>query len=134
MSNPAINLTEESWKRAERTMNLEQLRTLVAQGESESLEFKRTTGQRSEAFKTVCAMLNGTLPGFVIFGVTNDGQIIGQDVTPNTHEQLANECRRIEPPAFPDIVTVPVDDRRSATGDPHRTGAHWACVAQSNSQ
>lgn len=47
-------------------MRLEELQQLVAKGESESLEFKKTTGQRSEAAKTVCAMLNG-LGGFVLF-------------------------------------------------------------------
>ena len=40
-------------------MRLEELQKLVAAGESENLEFKKTTGQRSEAAKTVCALLNG---------------------------------------------------------------------------
>lgn len=36
-----------------------ELRKLVSDGESERVEFKRSTGQRTEAAKTVCAMLNG---------------------------------------------------------------------------
>ena len=39
-------------------MLLEELQKLVAKGESESLEFKKSTGQRSEAAKTVCALFN----------------------------------------------------------------------------
>jgi ATP-dependent DNA helicase RecG len=78
---------------------------LVASGESERLEFKRTTGQRTEAMRTVCGMLNA-LGGFVLFGVKENGQIIGQAVSTHTLEEIANELRRIEPPAFPDVETV----------------------------
>ena len=51
-------------------MLLEELQKLVAAGESENLEFKKTTGQRIEAAKTFCALLNG-LGGFLLFGVSD---------------------------------------------------------------
>ncbi len=86
-------------------MNLQELTDLVNGGESERVEFKKTTGQRSEAMRTVCAMLNG-MGGFVLFGVTDRKQIVGQTVTGQTLEEVANELRRIEPPAFPDIEPV----------------------------
>ena len=54
-------------------MNLAELKRLVAKGESERVEFKRSTGTRNEATRTVCAMLNG-MGGFVVFGVV--GMII----------------------------------------------------------
>jgi ATP-dependent DNA helicase RecG len=95
-------------------MHLAELEVLVSAGESETLEFKRTTGQRTDAFKTVCAMLNGVQPGMVVFGVKDDGQIVGQDVAATTLEQIAAECRRIDPPAHVEVVPVPVDERRSA--------------------
>jgi ATP-dependent DNA helicase RecG len=88
-------------------MNLKELEKLVAGGESDKVEFKRSTGQRTEAFKTICAMLNG-LGGFILFGVTDKGEIIGQQVSSRTLEDIAVEMRRIEPPALPDIETVPV--------------------------
>ena len=66
------------------------------------MEFKKTTGQRSDAAKTVCALLNN-LGGFVLFGVSDKGEIIGQQVTARTIEDITNELRRIEPPAFPEI-------------------------------
>lgn len=62
--------------------------------------------------KSVCAMLNG-LGGFVLFGVTDLGRIIGQMVTERTLENVAYELTKIEPPAFPDIETVAVGDARS---------------------
>lgn len=61
-------------------MNLEELEQLVEQGESDRLEFKKTTGQRTAAAKTVCAMLNG-VGGLVIFGVSDKGAIAGQQVS-----------------------------------------------------
>lgn len=93
-------------------MNLESLKQLTAQGESERLEFKTTTGQRSEAAKTVCAMLNG-VGGFVLFGVTNDGEIRGQDCSPRTLEDITHELSKIEPPAFPDIETLILDNGKT---------------------
>jgi len=48
----------------EGTMNTRELRELAAEGESERLEFKKSTGQRIHAVKTLCAVLNG--PGCVI--------------------------------------------------------------------
>lgn len=86
-------------------MNLRELKDLISDNESERLEFKRSTGQRTEAAKTVCAMLNG-LGGFVLFGVTNQGELIGQQVGTKTLEDITTELRRIEPPAFPDIETI----------------------------
>jgi ATP-dependent DNA helicase RecG len=86
-------------------MHLEELQKLVVEGESEGLEFKKTTGQRSEAAKTVCAMLNGR-GGFVLFGVSDKSEIIGQQVTAKTLEDITQELRKIEPPVFPEIETI----------------------------
>ena len=56
---------------------------MVAAGESETLEFKSTTGTRREAAKTVCATLNHQ-GGQVLFGVTPEGRVIGQQVSERT--------------------------------------------------
>ncbi|MBU0995353.1 MAG: putative DNA binding domain-containing protein [Proteobacteria bacterium] len=88
-------------------MNLNDLENLIEDGESEHVEFKKSTGQRTLAAKTVCAMSNG-LGGFVIFGVTDKGEPIGQHVAAKTLEDITAELRKIEPPVFPDIETVSV--------------------------
>ena len=93
-------------------MNLKELRKLVERGETDQVEFKKSTGQRTSAAKTVCAMLNG-LGGFVIFGVLDSGQIIGQQTSNRTLEDIASELRRIEPPVFPDMKTVRIDAGKS---------------------
>jgi len=86
-------------------MNLKQLYDIAQKGESDRVEFKSSTGQRTAAAKTVCAMLNG-LGGFVIFGVTDRGEIVGQHVNARTIETLTAELRKIEPPSFPGIEII----------------------------
>jgi len=50
-------------------MELPELQQLVAAGESERLEFKKTTGELHAGMTTLCALLNG-VGGRVVFGVT----------------------------------------------------------------
>jgi ATP-dependent DNA helicase RecG len=82
-----------------------ELEAVVSGGESAEVEFKATTGQRTDGAKTVCAMLNGE-GGFVFFGVTDTGAIRGMNVTTATVDDVARELRKIEPlPALtPDRV------------------------------
>lgn len=63
-------------------MDAAELEALVSGGESDEVEFKRSTGQRSDAMKTVCGMLNGS-GGFILFGVRNSGEVVGQDIGEN---------------------------------------------------
>lgn len=93
-------------------MNLEELGQLVARGESERLEFKTTTGQRVDATKTVCALLNGQ-GGYVLFGISDKGEILGQHFTTKTLEDIAVELRRIDPPAFFNIETLAIGDEKA---------------------
>ena len=88
-------------------MTPEQVTALAASGESETLEFKTTTGTRREAARTVCAFLNQR-GGQVLFGVTPDGAAAGQQVGDRTIEELSAEFGRIEPPTFPTVERVPV--------------------------
>ncbi len=92
-------------------MTPEQLTALVATGESETLEFKSTTGTRREAARTVCAMLNQR-GGHVLFGVTSRGDVVGQQVSERTIEEVSAEIQRIDPPAFPEIERVQVAEDR----------------------
>ena len=66
---------------------------LAAAGESETLEFKATTGARREAATTVCAFLNQG-GGLLLFGVTSVGAVVGQQVSERTIEELSALCFR----------------------------------------
>lgn len=53
-------------------MTLNEIIALTASSESETLEFKSSTGTRREAAKTLCAMLNQS-GGQILFGVAPEG-------------------------------------------------------------
>ena len=82
--------------------NLEILNGLIAGAEGGTVEFKETTGQLERGMETLCAFLNGT-GGTVLFGVTDKGKIIGQEVSDKTKRDIAETIRRIDPFATIDI-------------------------------
>lgn len=92
-------------------ISLADIETWARGGESETLELKRTTGERREAARTICAMLNHR-GGRVIFGVEPDGRIIGQMVSDRTVEEVAQDLSEIEPPVFPSIERVDFTEGR----------------------
>ncbi len=75
------------------------------------MEFKRTTSERREAARTLCAMLNHR-GGRVLFGVDADGRVTGQQVSDHTIEEIAQEIKELDPPAFPTIDRVDVGGGR----------------------
>lgn len=86
-------------------MDIGQVTALAKQGESPKLEYKTSTAQLKAAFETVCAFLNRK-GGVVLIGVKNSGEIIGQDVTDNTRQEIAREIKKIEPPADVNVYYV----------------------------
>lgn len=84
-----------------------QISAWVALGESETLEFKSTTGERRAGARTLCAMLNHR-GGRVLFGVAPGGAVVGQQVSDHTIEEVAQEIKEIDPPVFPTLDRVVV--------------------------
>lgn len=91
---------------------LREIERVVARGESAQAEFKVSTGQRSDGAKAACGMLNGN-GGFVLFGVSDDGRIVGQQVSTGTLEDVVREIRRIDPLPLISPETVPLADGRA---------------------
>ena len=102
-------------------MTGEWIERMVRAGESETLEFKRTTNTRREATRTLCAMLNQQ-GGLVLFGVTPEGHVAGQQVSERTIEEIGQELREIDPPAFPNIERIPVTENREVIAVTVRRG------------
>ena len=88
-------------------MDLDILQSHVVQGESETLEFKKTSGERREAMQSLCAMLNHR-GGRVLFGVEPNGRIVGQQVSDRTLEEIAQEIQQLEPTVFPQVERIDV--------------------------
>ncbi len=89
-------------------MTVQEIESLVSGGESETLELKETTGQRTEAARTVCAFLNRK-GGTVLFGGTPKHRVVGQEVAEKTLEEVVREQKKIGPfvPISPEVVPLP---------------------------
>ena len=89
--------------------NLDIVKRLIADTEGGQVEFKKTTGQLERGMETLCAFLNGT-GGTVLFGVTDNGEIVGQEVSDKTKREIAEAINRLEPTAAVCISYVPLQD------------------------
>lgn len=104
-------------------MHLAQLQAQVAQAESETLEFKQTTGERREAMQVLFAMLNHR-GGRVLFGVEPTEKIIGQQVSGHTLEDVTQEIQQIDLPVFPTAERVDVTSGLQVMSITVTTGAN----------
>ena len=69
-------------------MTIDDIKALIANDESRTLELKKTTGELKDGMHSACAFLN-TDGGWLIFGVAPTGlKIIGQQVTEATKLSL----------------------------------------------
>jgi len=92
-------------------ISLEQLQMWVEQGESETQEFKLSSGQRTDAARSICAFLNHR-GGRVLFGVDVHGHIVGQETVDKTLSDIAQELRQIDPPVLPSIERIALPSGR----------------------
>ncbi len=91
--------------------SLTTLQSLVARGESETLELKRSTAELRRSGETLCAFLNGE-GGKVLIGVAPDGRLVGQDVADITLRDIAAMLGRFEPAARVEMSRVDVGNGR----------------------
>ena len=78
---------------------------LISKGESETLEFKKSTGEWKEIVETISAFSN-TKGGRIIIGASKSGQILGVNIGKDTIERLANQIsQNIDPKIHPRITT-----------------------------
>ncbi len=77
-------------------MEPSKLEQMIRDGESETVEFKKSTAQLRRAMETLCSMLNGN-GGRVLVGVTPEGRVVGQMVSDKTLREIADALRHFEP-------------------------------------
>ncbi len=92
-----------------KTDNLNLTQRLMDKMEGNQIEFKLTTGQLERGMETLCAFLNNE-GGTVLFGVNDNGEVIGQEVSDKTKKEIAEAIRRIEPSATISISYIPIPD------------------------
>lgn len=88
-------------------MTIDDIKQLTQNLESQHLEFKKTTGQLDAGMETLCAFLNGD-GGTVLFGVSDKGEIKGQEVSDDTKRNIAEAIARFEPKPIVDVEYIGV--------------------------
>jgi len=79
------------------------LEEMVLRGESETVEFKESTGEWKEIIKTISAFAN-TKGGIIIVGINNKSKVSGIQIGKRTSEDLANKIKEnTDPKIFPEI-------------------------------
>ncbi len=92
-------------------MNAENIRQLIARGESETLELKKSLSQLRRGVETVTAMAN-TRGGQVLFGVQAEGKIIGLE-HPDASAQIAEAItKNTDPILYPSLETVEIGGKK----------------------
>ena len=91
--------------------NVKELEELLQRPESETVEWKRSTGELRDAMQTVCAFLNGN-GGLVLFGIRPDGRVEGQQVSDQTMRDIAELFDRLEPPYKTPVERIDVGNGR----------------------
>ena len=94
-------------------MTLQDIEKLIAKGETQTLELKKTTGELKDAMHTACAFLNSD-GGWLLFGITPDSQrIVGQQVTDNTRREIAQALASLEPAVDVSAEYIAVPDSQA---------------------
>ena len=93
-------------------MEYQEIEALIALKESKKLEFKESTGQLDRSMETLCAFLNGD-GGIILYGVKDNGNVVGQEVSDSTKRAIAEAINRIEPFVSLEInyVRIPNSDK-----------------------
>jgi len=84
---------------------------LLSAGESETVEFKKSLGERREILETIVAFANRN-GGTILIGVDDSGKVLGVSIGKSTIESLVNDIRQsIEPSIIPSIDVVDLKGR-----------------------
>lgn len=88
-----------------------ELQQYIANGETETVEFKKSTSLLKEAIQTLCAFANHH-GGYVVFGVDNRGRVLGQQVSDDTLKNIANAVKlNTDPKLYPSIETLDIQGK-----------------------
>ena len=90
-------------------IDLGYIQHLAENHEGVDVEFKETTGQLNRGMETLCGMINGS-GGVVVFGVSNKGKIIGQEIGDKTTREIGEAINKFDPAVDIQPIYVPVDN------------------------
>ena len=80
--------------------------------ETGQVEFKKSTGELKEAIISIAAILNKHGSGDLYFGVKNNGDVIGQEITDKTTREVSQAIgSHLRPVIYPEIKKETYDGR-----------------------
>ncbi len=80
--------------------------------ENEVIEFKKTTGELKEGIISIVSILNKHQSGKLYFGIKDNGEIIGQDVSSKTLREVSKTIsENIEPKIYPTVNKIKIEDK-----------------------
>ena len=80
--------------------------------ENEVIEFKKTTGELKEGIISIVSILNKHQSGKLYFGIKDNGEIIGQDVSSKTIREVSKAIsENIEPKIYPAVNKIKLGDK-----------------------
>lgn len=80
--------------------------------ETETIEYKKSTGEMKEAMISIASILNKHKKGVLYFGVKNDGTVVGQSITDESLRKVSQSIgNHITPAIYPEIKIVTIGDR-----------------------
>ena len=81
--------------------------------ETEQIEFKKSTGEMKEAMISIVSILNKHGSGELYFGVKNNGDVIGQEISDSTLRDISQAVgNHIKPPIYPEIAKRDYDGKQ----------------------
>ncbi len=81
--------------------------------ESEFLELKKSTSELKEGIISIVSILNKHKKGKIIFGIKNNGEVIGQIITEKTLRDISKSISdHIEPKIFPKIIKKTITGKK----------------------
>ena len=80
--------------------------------ENEFIEFKKTTSELKEGIISIVSILNKHRSGKLYFGVKDNGEILGQDVSNKTIREVSKAIsENIEPKIYPIVNKIKMNDK-----------------------
>ena len=87
---------------------------IISGGESETVEFKKSTSELRESTETICAFAN-TRGGILFFGISDTGDVVGQQITDDTIRNIANSIAlNTEPKLYPSVTKAEIEGKQCA--------------------
>lgn len=99
--------------------------------ESEKIEFKTSTSEKHEAVESIIAMLNKSGDGVIYFGVLDDGEVKGQQISDSTIKDITNIIvENVQPKITPTIEHLIIDKKHVLKVSFHGTSKPYSAFGK----